>query len=429
MPASHVRTDATQPALKNGKRGVYAEQIRVLYTNANVGIWVTVFVAALLAYLQWKVISRQVVLTWLIYMLAISFLRFMLAHKYWRAANADLDAHEWAFAFALGTGMSAMGWGVAGVALYPAAPLANQVILAFVLGGMVLGAGSILAARPEAFFAFILLAGLPISVRFLMQRDALHSAMGLLAVTFTVATLITTWRIHLTVRSSLNLGFENEDLVLNLRNANNRAETLNQELEIRVQERTSELNRTNEQLRTEIEQRRQAEEYLKAALAENEYLAFHDALTGIPNRRLLADRFAQALTRADRRHQMVAVLVIDLDNFKEVNDTFGHWFGDLLLQGVVERLKARLRASDTIARTGGDEFTILADIADALGSRILVSALEGSFPWPFEAEGRSVMTDISLGVALYPDDGRTADELRTAADNAMYVAKRSKKAG
>lgn len=92
-------------------------------------------------------------------------------------------------------------------------------------------------------------------------------------------------------------------------------------------------------------------------------------------------------------------------------------------------MKARLRASDTIARTGGDEFTILADIADALGSRILVSALEGSFPWPFEAEGRSVMTDISLGVALYPDDGRTADELRTAADNAMYVAKRSKKAG
>src|SRR5207247_4891330 len=97
-----------------------------------------------------------------------------------------------------------------GVLLYPEAHLANQVILAFVLGGMMLGAGSILASRPEAFLAFLIPAGLPVSVRFLLQGDGPHVAMGLLATIFTVSTLITTWHIYFTVFSALNLQFDNK---------------------------------------------------------------------------------------------------------------------------------------------------------------------------------------------------------------------------
>jgi diguanylate cyclase (GGDEF)-like protein len=230
--------------------------------------------------------------------------------------------------------------------------------------------------------------------------------MGLLATIFTVATLLTTWQIYVTVRSSLNLRFENEDLVVDLQNAKNHAEILNQELEIRVQVRTAEL---------------------QDALAKNEYLASHDALTGMPNRRLLEDRLEQALARADRQHHKVAIVVLDLDNFKEVNDTFGHRVGDLVLKSVVTRVIARLRASDTLARTGGDEFTVVADVADALGAQVLVSVLELAFALPFEVEGELVTTGASLGVALYPDDGRGADDLRAAADKVMYVAKRCKK--
>ncbi|HZL69768.1 MAG TPA: GGDEF domain-containing protein [Candidatus Limnocylindrales bacterium] len=274
------------------------------------------------------------------------------------------------------------------------------------LGGMMLGAGSVLAARPEAFLAFIVPTGLPLSVRFLLQRDDTHLAMGLLATIFTAATLITTWRIYLTVRSSLNLRFENEDLVVDLQNAKNHAEILNQELEIRVQVRTAEL---------------------QDVLAKNEHLASHDALTDMPNRRLLEDRLEQALARADRQHHKIAILALDLDSFKEVNDTFGHRVGDLVLKSVATRVKARLRASDTLARTGGDEFTIVADVADPLGAQVLVSALELAFAQPFEVEGKLVTTGASIGVALYPDDGRGADDLRAAADKAMYVAKRSKK--
>lgn len=406
VPANPAPAEATQPTQDRRKRQVYAEQIRLLYTNANAGVWVTVFAATLLSYLQWGIILPPIVLAWLIYMLVTSSVRFTLARCYWRAAGTDTNTRGWAHTFTIGTGLSGMGWGAAGVLLYPEAQLANQVILAFVLGGMMLGAGSVLAARPEAFLAFIIPTGLPVSVRFLLQGDDPHLAMGLLATIFTVATLLTTWQIYVTVRSSLNLRFENEDLVVDLQNAKNHAEILNQELEIRVQVRTAEL---------------------QDALAKNEHLASHDALTGMPNRRLLEDRLEQALARADRQHHKVAILVLDLDNFKEVNDTFGHRVGDLVLKSVVTRVIARLRASDTLARTGGDEFTVVADVADALGAQVLVSVLEPAFALPFEVEGELVTTGASIGVALYPDDGRGADDLRAAADKVMYVAKRCKK--
>src|SRR5271167_189665 len=175
------------------------------------------------------------------------------------------------------------------------------------------------------------------------------------------------------------------------------------------------------------EEREKLVQRLQDALAENEYLASHDALTGMPNRRLLEDRLEQALARADRHHHKTAVLALDIDNFKDVNDTFGHRVGDLVLKSVATRVEARLRASDTLARTGGDEFTVVADVADATGAQTLVSALELAFAQPFRVEGQLVTTDASIGVALYPDDSRSADELRAAADKVMYVAKHSKR--
>ena len=264
--------EATQAPQDRRKRQVHAEQIRLLYTNAYAGVGVTVCVAIILSYLQWGVISHPIVLAWLMYMLVISSARFTLARRYSgiMAADTNTSTTIWGNAFIIGTGLSALGWGAAGVLLYPEAHLANQVILAFVLGGMMLGAGSILASRPEAFLAFIIPVGLPVSVRFLLQGDDRHLAMGLLATIFTVAILITTWHIYLTVRSSLNLQFENKDLVVDLQSAKSHAETLNQELEVRVRERTVELRKTNERLQTEIEQRKQVEEALQRAQAQLE---------------------------------------------------------------------------------------------------------------------------------------------------------------
>ena len=163
---------------------------------------------------------------------------------------------------------------------------------------------------------------------------------------------------------------------------------------------------------------------LEDQIHKNEYLAYHDALTGLPNRRLLEDRLEQALAHAARAGRKVAVLLLDLDRFKEVNDTYGHRIGDLALQQVVLRLSSRLRASDTLARSGGDEFTVVSDVSDEHGADILLSALESALAVPLKVEGQFIQTGVSIGVALYPDHGHSPDELRAAADHAMYIAKR-----
>ena len=164
---------------------------------------------------------------------------------------------------------------------------------------------------------------------------------------------------------------------------------------------------------------------LEDQVRKSEHLAYHDELTGLPNRRLLEDRLQQALAHADRKGNKVAVLLLDLDHFKQVNDTFGHRIGDLTLQQVVTRLSSRMRVSDTLARSGGDEFTIISDVVDAEGAQILVSNLEMAFAIPFKIEGKLIHTGLSIGLALYPDDGRTPDHLYAAADEAMYVSKRA----
>ncbi len=172
---------------------------------------------------------------------------------------------KWGTAFVLGAGLSGAGWGAAGILLYPESDLANQVLLIFILGGMMLGSVSILAPWPAAFLAFIAPTGLACTLRLLWQDDRVHFAMGLLAAVFTLATLVTARRLHLTIVSSLELQFENRDLVEDLQAAKNRVDALNENLEVRVQERTAELQLSTEQLRAETAQREQVEEELLRA--------------------------------------------------------------------------------------------------------------------------------------------------------------------
>lgn len=163
---------------------------------------------------------------------------------------------------------------------------------------------------------------------------------------------------------------------------------------------------------------------LEDQIAATEHLAYHDELTGLPNRRLLQDRLVQALARAERTGCHVAVLLLDLDDFKEINDTFGHRIGDAVLQAVVARLASRMRASDTLARSGGDEFTIVSEIATAEGAQALALAMESALVLPLSVEGELVRTGVSAGYALYPEDGADPTELCAAADKAMYASKR-----
>jgi diguanylate cyclase (GGDEF)-like protein/PAS domain S-box-containing protein len=165
---------------------------------------------------------------------------------------------------------------------------------------------------------------------------------------------------------------------------------------------------------------------LKETQRKLEKLASHDTLTGLPNRRLLHDRLEHALLRAERHHVSMALMFIDLDGFKDVNDTLGHDVGDLLLRDVAARLATCIRASDTIARFGGDEFAIVLEDAclPADAERVCLR-IAVALATPFDLNGHRVSTAASVGVAIYPLDGGDATTLLKNADVAMYKAKRT----
>jgi diguanylate cyclase (GGDEF)-like protein/PAS domain S-box-containing protein len=154
------------------------------------------------------------------------------------------------------------------------------------------------------------------------------------------------------------------------------------------------------------------------------HLAQHDPLTGVPNRLLFQDRLGLAMARCRRHGHLLAVMLIDLDRFKEINDVFGHRVGDQVLQETATRLRGRLRDSDTVARIGGDEFAlILPDLAEPAAASLIAQAILARLERPFELDGRVLELRASLGIALFPTDGESAEQLLQNADLAMYRAK------
>ena len=159
-----------------------------------------------------------------------------------------------------------------------------------------------------------------------------------------------------------------------------------------------------------------------------EALALYDALTGLANRRLLTDRISAAIANARRNNSAMAVVYLDLDGFKEVNDTLGHGHGDALLKMVAERLLAAVREEDTAARMGGDEFMIALWHVRNVGDVVTVaSKLIELVSMPYSIDGNTVSVTVSAGVGIYPTHGADADTLMNRADAALYAAKRAGK--
>jgi diguanylate cyclase (GGDEF)-like protein/PAS domain S-box-containing protein len=188
-------------------------------------------------------------------------------------------------------------------------------------------------------------------------------------------------------------------------------------LERAVAERTAELKAANTRLEAEIAERKQAEERAR-------HLADHDALTGLPNRRLLEDRLTQALALSYRNRQQTAVMFIDLDRFKTINDSLGHSIGDLLLKEIAQRLVKQLRIGDTICRIGGDEFVVvLPEVKRSSDVAQVAQKVIEQLSQPVLIEERELTVTPSIGIAVFPEDGRDAETLIRNADAAMYHAK------
>ena len=203
--------------------------------------------------------------------------------------------------------------------------------------------------------------------------------------------------------------------------ANRRHES---ELEQRIVNRTKELNWANERLHQEALER----DALLAQLRENEermrFMAQHDPLTGLPNRLSMHERFQLALELAKRSRKTLAVMMVDLNGFKAVNDTRGHAAGDAVLVAVTARLRTSVRGSDTVARYGGDEFVVLAsDIERRDDAALIAEKIADMIGLSFPLPGGPASISASIGIALYPEDGQSTEALLAAADQAMYKAK------
>ncbi len=187
--------------------------------------------------------------------------------------------------------------------------------------------------------------------------------------------------------------------------ANQRLRGLNAELEERVIQRTQELALLNQKL---------------------EHQTLHDALTLLPNRALFLDRLTHAIRHAERSHTRLAVMFLDLDKFKDINDSLGHSVGDELLRTIAERLKDCSRTSDTVARLGGDEFVFLiVDISDETTPSMVARRLAEVITAPITLANQEYLITSSIGISMYPDDGNNAESLLSCADIAMYQAKKA----
>ncbi len=188
-----------------------------------------------------------------------------------------------------------------------------------------------------------------------------------------------------------------------------------------AKQQVASLSETNAQLKELADQR-------EREIAKARYFAYHDELTGLPNRSLLLDRLNQVLAAAERYDRQFALLFLDLDRFKEVNDTLGHSAGDKLLQRVAERLLSCVRRGDTACRYGGDEFVLLLPEVDSEdGPSDAAEKIRVRLAKPYDVEGHSIALTATIGVAVYPDDGRGHADLIKHADREMYLAKTRKR--
>lgn len=207
------------------------------------------------------------------------------------------------------------------------------------------------------------------------------------------------------------------DLLEELGEKNKKLIDYQEHLEELVQQRTTALEEANRKLNEEIALRKKMEE-------EARYQATHDSLTKLPNRLLFHDRLAMVLAQAQRRNEQFALLLLDLNGFKDINDTHGHAAGDQVLMKVGQRLQASLRESDMVARIGGDEFTvIIPEINEHQDITQIMAKIHDNLARPLNIEQRQRVITASIGVALYPDDGHHAEVLIKKADQNMYHQK------
>jgi diguanylate cyclase (GGDEF)-like protein len=355
------------------------KQAQLLELTASSGITIinSTVLAILMASVLRDLIPSNTITAWLLVFISLNIVRLMVMFKHKRqpaVTKAEIDKQL--NQFRIGLIASGVLWAFASIYMFPAHALMHEMFFIFILAGLSAGCIVSYSADVVSAMTFMLLILIPMLIRISLTQDEIAVAMAasvLLYIVFLV----------------------------------------------------SSIRKANRNLLESVSARYDANEREK----EIKQLAFYDELTSLPNRRLMHDRLNHALAISARTGRGGALIFLDLDHFKLLNDNHGHDMGDLLLKQVAERLVFSVRASDTVARLGGDEFTVIVedlsqDSAQAVAQAdTIAKQIITSLNLPYQLNTLEYHISASIGIALFSDDGSTHEELLKNADIAMYKAK------
>lgn len=355
-----------------------SEIVGMLYANNRRSLLAAIVVMIALLLVQRPLINPVILTIWSAVFIAAYGTRGLLTYQYEKDQQHARHSRQWLQWFRASTGFCGIAWGLAGILLFPESDTAHQAFLIFALVG-VSGAGIIIYSV-DTFSSNLFTGGI---LLFMIPRFLIHGS----SVSLALAVLFIVYVVYVTVAG--------RSLALSLR----------ENISLRIAS-----NLDNQKVHQ---------------------LAYYDFLTGLPNRRLLADRLSQAFARCVRNQTYGAVLSLDLNNFKGLNDSKGHQAGDELLQQVAARLQECMRKKDTIARMGGDEFIAVLDELStdqaeaAAAAQVAAEKMMAVFEQPFQLQNTRYRTAPSIGICLFLGDQCSQAEVLMRADIAMYQAKKS----
>jgi len=323
-------------------------------------------------------------IAWYVFCLMVFTIRMMLMKIYFQQKNPNIIL--WKNLFILGVLLGGLSWGLAGTVLFIEATNVQQTLIILVIAGVTAGATPLLSADRISSIVFTTTSLLPLIT--LLCFSDMHSAyplFGLAAIAYYCYLLALCMRLHSIIKNSIGLKFENDVLLNNISQTKNQLEIINKKLA---------------------------------------HAATHDPLTNLANRSLFEFSLIRAIERAQKNNTILALFYIDLDNFKEINDAYGHHIGDQLLLQLIERIRKNTRQSDIVSRLGGDELTIiLENITNAEIIPLTANRLCGIIATPVTIQNHAIVVTASIGISIYPEDGDNVETLLKNADKAMYYVK------
>ncbi len=351
-------------------------QIRLVFSSIFFSLKAILAVSLLLTAIQWEAINHLVLLFWQLGVFLVSAFRYWQYRRFQASPRSPEEARYWSHQAVLGAFLSGLQWAVAGVFLFAPDSMPHQLFLTFVIAGMAAGAITSLSAYFPAISIFLLVSIFPLSWSFFRLDTGMGDLMAGMLIFFMVLIIRAAHRLNTIITDAITMQHEKGI--------------------------------------AEATMRRQA---------------LFDELTQLPNRRMLFTHLDQEISRSRRHGYFGAILFLDLDNFKNVNDSLGHALGDKLLTQVAARITLRLRKEDIAARLGGDEFVILLSEIGRQSSTALThvqrvaSEIQGLFKEPFQVNGHTLHITASIGIVLFPLDESSPGDLLQRADVAMYRAK------